>query len=399
MRCDRCGRENLDQLTFCEDCGFSLKRPGPRPAAPPFAVPAPPVQAAAPELPGVAMGASCGACQTRNQAGFRFCVTCGAPLGGPQPRPQERPTTPDGAAALAVAVAMQQAQARPAPLSSPSSGNACPRCRAAWDGLSRCAVCGFAVTEARSLSGTLIMEGQESRALPTDPQPSPFSAFGRLVMVGQDGRDGEQWPLSLEEVDIGGQEGQVVIPNDPFLSPRHARLTREHGPSGPTWWVTDLASVNGVYRRLRGPLHLRNGDLILLGQQVLRFEAVNDAEQALRPVQQHGTAIFGTPALPCWARLCQRSVEGITRDVFHLRHEETTLGREMADIVFTHDAFLSRHHAKVRRASDGAAVIEDLGSSNGTFVALTKKEPLSNGDILRMGLHMFRVEIGAEGAR
>lgn len=402
VRCDRCGRDNPEHVTFCEDCGFSLKRVGPRPAAPALVVPAAPAIAPAPEArPATAEGSSCAVCQTHNQAGFRFCVTCGSPLGA-EARPRERPTTPDGAAAVAVALresAPRQQVVVAREVAPVSAGSACPRCRGPWDGLSRCALCGFSTTEARGLSGTLILDGQESRARPTDPQPSPFSAFGRVVMVGADGRDGEAWPLAADQVDVGSREGQIVIPDDPFLSPRHARLSREVVHGAASWWITDLASVNGVYRRLREPAPLRNGDLILLGQQVLRFEAVNDAEQALRPVHQHGTAIFGTPALPCWARLCQRSVEGITRDVYHLRHDEVTMGRESADIVFSRDAFLSRHHARVRRTGDGGAVLEDLGSSNGTFVALTRKEPLRDGDVLRMGLHMFRVEIGAEGAR
>ncbi len=330
-------------------------------------------------------GALCGSCQTRNQAGFRFCVTCGSPLGaGPHAGPaagdqqQQPPSAP----------------ASRAPATTPDAALDCPRCRGRWDGLSRCALCGFSTTDARGLTGTLILSGAEARSRPTERHPPPPPAAGRVVLVGADGQDGDAWPLSGDHVDVGAREGHIVLADDPFLSPRHARLSRE----GDAWRVTDLASVNGVYLRLRAPRQVRSGDLILLGQQVLRFEAVNDAEQALRPVHQHGTAIFGTPATPCWARLCQRTVEGITRDVFHLRDDETTLGRESADIVFSRDAFLSRHHARLTRTA-GGAVLEDLGSSNGTFLALSTSEPVRDGDVLRLGQHMFRVEFGAEGAR
>ncbi len=393
VRCDRCGRENRDHLKFCEDCGFSLVRLNPRPVAPAFDV-APPT------------GAACGACGTHNEPGFRFCVTCGSALGA-DTRPRERPTTPDGAAAVAVALKAAAPPVAAPVATTPSAAHSsaplvvastCPRCRSPWDGWSRCAQCGFSVADPRGLTGTLILAAGESRALPTVPQPTPFVVHGRVVRVDADGRDADSWPLSGDQLDVGSREGQIVIADDPYLSPRHARLTREATDGAAAWWVIDLASVNGVYRRLREPTPLCNGDLILLGQQVLRFEAVNDAEQALRPVHQHGTAVFGTPASPCWARLCQRSVEGITRDVFHLRYDETTLGREAADIVFSRDAFLSRHHARVHKTPAGAS-IEDLGSSNGTFVALKEKAPLRDGDVLRMGLHMFRVELGAEGAR
>jgi pSer/pThr/pTyr-binding forkhead associated (FHA) protein len=178
----------------------------------------------------------------------------------------------------------------------------------------------------------------------------------------------------------------------------------------------DLNSVNGVYVKLRGKRPLADGDLILLGQQVLRFEAVMDAEHLLRPATQHGAALFGTPQTPRHARLCQRTVEGVTRDIYHLHRAETSLGRETADIVFSDDPFLSRRHAVIRQQVTAAPTaapgfpggagapagapnqgakgfsIEDAGSSNGTFVAIRGKEPLSSGDVVRVGLHVFRVE-------
>lgn len=227
-------------------------------------------------------------------------------------------------------------------------------------------------------------QAQTGQFAPVEVRPE-----GRIVMLAKDGSDAQSWSITSEAMDLGAKEGHVVLTADPFLSPRHARLAK----SGGSFAVHDLGSVNRVYIRLRTPRPLLDGDLILLGQQVLRFEAVNDAEQALRPALQHGTALFGTPQAPVHARLCQRTVEGITRDVFHMTRPELTLGREQADVVFTDDAFLSRRHAIIRRTADGGFVIEDLGSSNGTFVAIRGHNPLTDGDILRMGLHMFRIEL------
>ena len=87
--------------------------------------------------------------------------------------------------------------------------------------------------------------------------------------------------------------------------------------------------------------------MFLVGQQVLRFEVVKDAEEGFGAASEHGTLLFGTPAAPRYARLSQRTVEGVARDVFHLRKVETVLGREIGDIVFTEDPFLSRRHAAV----------------------------------------------------
>ena len=60
-----------------------------------------------------------------------------------------------------------------------------------------------------------------------------------------------------------------------------------------------------------------------------------------------GRSSSGPRQLPRYARIGQRSVEGVTRDVFHVQKAETVLGRESGDIVFTDDPFLSRRHAAI----------------------------------------------------
>jgi predicted component of type VI protein secretion system len=72
------------------------------------------------------------------------------------------------------------------------------------------------------------------------------------------------------------------------------------------------------------------------------------------------------------------------------------LGREGTDIVVP-DPEVSRRHAAVREHGGGVA-IEDLGSTNGTFVNDRKVEgvqPLSDGDELRLGNTVFRVRAAA----
>lgn len=80
--------------------------------------------------------------------------------------------------------------------------------------------------------------------------------------------------------------------------------------------------------------------------------------------------------------------------------EETVLGR--ADNEFLqHDTEVSRRHAVVRSSPEGLS-IEDLGSSNGTFVNDQRIEgstPLSTGDIVRLGTTTFEVEVEAREAR
>jgi pSer/pThr/pTyr-binding forkhead associated (FHA) protein len=229
---------------------------------------------------------------------------------------------------------------------------------------------------------------------PAVPAPAPaVRAYGRLVRVEKDGTDGAVVALTDERVDIGSRECEILLSDDPYVAPRHARITRE---SSGEVYITDLGSPNRVYRKLREAQPLSDGDLILLGQQVLRFEPVTDAELGLLPAMQHGVSLFGTAPRARRARLTERRVEGVTGDVFHLHRDETSLGRETADIVFTDDPFLSRRHAVVRRHANGTHSIEDLASSNGTFVTIRGRMRVRSGDIVRLGLHVFRFDLAEQ---
>jgi pSer/pThr/pTyr-binding forkhead associated (FHA) protein/plasmid stabilization system protein ParE len=80
---------------------------------------------------------------------------------------------------------------------------------------------------------------------------------------------------------------------------------------------------------------------------------------------------------------------------FEVESGEITIGRERTDILVADDGEVSRNHAIVRESNDGVEV-EDLGSTNGTFVnELRISEPtrLSSGDIVRVGQTRFDVEL------
>lgn len=218
---------------------------------------------------------------------------------------------------------------------------------------------------------------------------------GRLVLIARDGGAGPSHPI-LDQLDIGRTEGDVLVPDDRTLGARHARITRR----GSALFVKDLGTVNGIYKRLRpgpaGAAKLRDQDLILVGQQVLRFEIVKEGEDGLGPAHQHGTLLFGTPVIPLYARLCQRTTAGITRDVYHLHKVETVLGRESGDIVFTDDPFLSRKHAAIHVERKGETIegsLADMESSNGTFLKIHGEVELYDGDELRLGQQLFRVDL------
>jgi pSer/pThr/pTyr-binding forkhead associated (FHA) protein len=222
----------------------------------------------------------------------------------------------------------------------------------------------------------------EPPAGPMQLGPSEF----RLIFVHHDGSDGTSYLLRGDQIDIGRTEGDLLF-EDPYLSPRHARIV-----SGPTGQVLSvLESRNGVFIRLRAGASLKDGDMILVGRQVMRFELVPEHERALRPALHHNVVQFGTNGASAWGRLLQLGPTGVSHDVFHLGREQVAIGREEADIVFSDDGFMSRRHAIVSLRA-GSGHLEDLGSSNGTFVRLSDDHLLVHGDVLRMGNVLLRFE-------
>ena len=83
----------------------------------------------------------------------------------------------------------------------------------------------------------------------------------------------------------------------------------------------------------------------------------------------------------------------MTRDVYHLTRNDVILGREQGDIVFSEDEFMSRRHAQVSLRT-GRGRLEDLGSSNGSFIRLRAPYNLNSGDLIRLGDELLRFELG-----
>lgn len=75
-----------------------------------------------------------------------------------------------------------------------------------------------------------------------------------------------------------------------------------------------------------------------------------------------------------------------TGNTFELETGETTIGRDPSNCIFLNDMTVSRAHAKIVRNAAGA-LIEDLGSLNGTWVdgAIVNSAPLHDGSSVQIG--------------
>ena len=143
--------------------------------------------------------------------------------------------------------------------------------------------------------------------------------------------------------------------------------------------ISDANSANGTFvngSRIDGPRKLAHGDSVRVGGTTLAVELPAGDRQAEA----------STPVLVV--------VEGPRAGERFPVERELSLGRENADIVFD-DGEVSRRHAVVRRV-DGALEISDANSANGTFVngsRLNGPRPLADGDEVRLGKAMLKVEI------
>lgn len=94
---------------------------------------------------------------------------------------------------------------------------------------------------------------------------------------------------------------------------------------------------------------------------------------------------------PASIRLVQRgALRGA--DTFPLVQDGTTIGlAPECDIVIDHDPYISRRHARIGKVGT-AWVLEDTGSSNGTFVRVRRPIALEPGDEIVLGTTVLHFE-------
>jgi len=86
---------------------------------------------------------------------------------------------------------------------------------------------------------------------------------------------GATYSLEGDQIVIGRDSSNGVVINDAEISRRHSRLTFQGGK----YVLEDLGSTNGTFvngQRLAGPVVLKSGDVVSLGEQiVMMFEALS----------------------------------------------------------------------------------------------------------------------------
>ena len=199
-----------------------------------------------------------------------------------------------------------------------------------------------------------------------------------LRVVRFDGGPETMVPFVRDQMTLGSK-ADIMPPDDPFLAPIQARFTISTGKLT----VDDVGSGNGVFIRLKVQVDrdLVPGNELRVGRQRLLIEAL--------PAAQPG--VWGSKDPGFKARLVQIYEGGRRGDVFPIKDGEVALGRELVDIVFPGDGFVSGRHATFN-FKNGRLSVKDLGSSNGTFFRLMQPTVVDHGDQLLIGRHLVKVE-------
>jgi pSer/pThr/pTyr-binding forkhead associated (FHA) protein len=121
--------------------------------------------------------------------------------------------------------------------------------------------------------------GQEIiRYEPLNPLPASADGVERLgapskgyvgriaLIIGRD-TTGNAFPVPEAGVHLGRERGDVLFPEDGYVSGLHCHLEWQSG----RLTLTDLGSSNGTFIRLREEVEVANGDVLLMGQQLFRI--------------------------------------------------------------------------------------------------------------------------------
>lgn len=310
------------------------------------------------------IGIACGACDTFNPMESPRCAACGGDLGLVHGVVADR-APPGGSEAGPAEDGMDQARYY-----------VCKECSAPVPpGHKFCGSCGATV--------------------PPEIVDRPVEYFGamqqpgkaRLILVrGDQGVEGLSYLLQGNEHVAGRQDGPILFPEDPWLSPRHANFHYV----GDKLFVRDEDSVNGVFLRIRQPVEVQPGDAFLCGEQVFRLE--NMPADTAGP-EADGTLFYASPRRPSQFRIVQVLAGGAEGMVLCARDNAVQIGREGCDMNFPTDVYMSGTHARVEMSGSGAFTLTDSGSKNGTFVRVAGERELHNGDYLFLGHQLLRVEM------
>lgn len=202
----------------------------------------------------------------------------------------------------------------------------------------------------------------------------------KLVFPHKEHKDFE---LIGDEFTIGSSDDSAIQIEAVGMSPNYAKLVKD----GDIYSLVvdnpaSMASVNG--RLVKGSKEVREGDLMIIAQVHCKIEG-----EKVEKKDDNRTRI--RMALP---KFVLRGVSGVYfGKTFPLRGK-TSLGRHSDNDIFVNVDGISRKHAVITVTGDGLE-LEDMGSSNGTFLngkEVNEKMDLKIGDEIKLDNIRFLIQ-------
>lgn len=209
-------------------------------------------------------------------------------------------------------------------------------------------------------------------------------AKAKLILIRGEGMDGLSFHLKAEQ-HVVGRDGQLVFPDDPFVSRRHANFFYRDGKLV----VRDEGALNGVYVRVRGTVEIAASDTFLVGEQLFRLDATPNLTDTPAP---DGTFFYSSPKFQSPFRLTQIFQGGAVGMTVCARGSSLQIGREGGDLNFPVDLYMSGSHCRIEE-KEGRFTLTDMSSRNGTYVRIKADRELAHGDYLFIGRKLLRVEL------
>jgi hypothetical protein len=293
--------------------------PGPAPMpGPPGAPPGPP---GAPPPGGPPIGGNgapaaaggptvvCPQCNTTNNKNFKFCGTCGHPLANvPPTAPMPSPPVPaaggaggpqgtlvlirpDGTEGESIQIANRGFVGREAMPQFSNDSYLSPRHASFHFGAGT-----LTVRDENSLNGIYVRIDREAPVEPEDkaifrigqeivrlemlpaakrgadgvePMGSPREGLvGRICLLTGRETTGNCYAIPSDGLHLGRERGDILFPDDGYVSGLHARIHSENGKV----FLTDVGSSNGTFIRIKGDRKITSGSMLLMGQQLFRIE-------------------------------------------------------------------------------------------------------------------------------
>jgi hypothetical protein len=243
-------------------------------------------------------GVPCPQCGSPNEPNHRFCATCGHSLadGSPSPHAAGRAgarlvaLNPDGTEGTLIAlqgtttvgravggIFAQDLFLSPRHASfTPQTGAVLVKDESSLNGIYRRLPPDqrfplapgqmFRIGQELVLFESLVPKGADETGV--ESMGAPVEGYvGRIAMVLGRRTTGTAFPIPETGLNLGRERGDVLFADDGYVSGMHCRLSYEGGQV----FLTDLGSSNGTYIKITGAEPFKNGEVLLMGQQLFRI--------------------------------------------------------------------------------------------------------------------------------